>query len=203
MENELREQRKKEMMELRRGGTSLQMIGKMYDVSRQRVAQVIGNTGYRSKVTEEMLLWMTAMREHHMHFSAISKVIGLSCNTVEKYVKHIPRIPEGYKWCGTCKKVWLATLYGNSRMCRSCNAKRQIDYLNSHPDQRAKQRASALAYGITHPERVRAVYIKSRLKYNPNYKPRSALKLSEDERKSRELARFRIKNYIWRKRENG
>lgn len=45
--------RKKEMMKLRRKYWTLAMIGRKYGISRQRVAQIIGRTGIVSKIIEK------------------------------------------------------------------------------------------------------------------------------------------------------
>lgn len=46
------EKRKAEMIRLRRRGWTLQLIGKRYGVSRQRVYQIIGSTGTISQQIE-------------------------------------------------------------------------------------------------------------------------------------------------------
>ena len=46
-------ERKKEMLNLRKKYWTLQMIGRKYGVSRQRVAQIIGRTGKISEMIEK------------------------------------------------------------------------------------------------------------------------------------------------------
>lgn len=127
----------KDMIALRKENWSLQAIGEKYGVSRERVRQIIGNTGQvlpkaKRNAVKDKLPMIKQMWKNGVSFLKIGKEIGINSSLVAKVLGK----PSSY---GTVFKHGTRSGYGYHKCrCDACK-KAQLDYMsNRNHDLRKK-----------------------------------------------------------------
>ena len=197
-----KDERRKEMIKMRKTGISLKDIGNKYGVGKERVRRIVGNTGYISScyINKDQIKCMKILRSKYMTLSEIARDLSISVATVKRHVGHIPRIPAGYKWCSKCKQIRTEEQHGKCVYCRKCNARRRSEYLRNNPKYREYARIQSRKHQKEHPEYYREYYRKHRT----SIRPRDRLNLSTEEMAIRKQARdnimLRIRAYKYKQR---
>lgn len=116
-----------EMRLLRDNKVSLRVIGEQFGISRERVRQLIGNTGhfllfpeYRREELLEVKKYFRISNEE------LEKMYGVTDGYFKKFnLPYVSKYEKGYKRCsGECKQILPISSFGeNQQRCRECSRK--------------------------------------------------------------------------------
>lgn len=132
--------RKDEMIEMRNQRISLQEIADKYELSRERVRQIIGNTGHMAypTYTPELIQETITLRQQGFSADEIGKQVGRRTDAVRRILhrNNIPvritnriRLAEGKRKCARCQEIKDLSEFGKMKTdalgtnptCKICN----------------------------------------------------------------------------------
>lgn len=129
----------KTMHSLRESGFTLQQIADLFSVSKERVRQILGNTGtMAAKVRKERYFdSVIGMRTAGYTIDEIVEETNLLESTIRDWCNGIVenQVPEGYRKCSRCGKVLFydwKNFYGNTTVCIECTKRHQRRYNKSY-----------------------------------------------------------------------
>ncbi len=141
--------RRLKMLALREKNVSIGDIGKMFHISRQRVQQIIGNTGHRAKKPAPkanlVMRYSGRYKAGELGQREIAEATGIPVSSVNNilhtrgvtkfYTDRRELLAMGKGRCYDCKRVKRLELMGKdaSRVlgygrCKLCNRKCQLEY---------------------------------------------------------------------------
>jgi len=122
--------RLKDMLEMRSRKIPLRIIGEKYGITRERVRQIIGNTGNSYKFLKnyrkrEILSVKTYLRINNKELARLYNCEN-SPQSFQHYfngIRKIRKYKSGYKRCCDCRKILLYSFfYDNCSRCKKCTA---------------------------------------------------------------------------------
>ena len=163
--------RVEEMLALRRAGESLQAIGERYNITRERVRQLLKPWGAKE------LRGITEEQKRRAEQEEAEKRRAYLARTMKKWLWD-----AGYRRCAKCK-LWDSYVTVTMRRCRKCNTAHVLD---RYHDPSTGYRDYLIEYHRTHPE----VNRRAQRKYYST--PKGKEKMRSSSRKQWETTKARM-----------